>query len=314
MARRWNDLLMEDHQVTEKVIAAMESALASPKGPSRELTASVLDYFSSYVDRCHNQKEEQHLFPLIQSRGVPREGGPLGVMLQEHERAKQLLAQLTPLARAYAAGDLRALAGLRTVFGEYGTLLKDHFWKENDILYPMALRVMSDADGDKVIAGITALEDSLGKGTRDRYYALAAQIAEAGSVKDLSHGVDRDVLAAMLNALPVEISLIDADDTVRYFSHENHDKIFARSRSAIGTKVQNCHPQKSLHLVNQIIADFRAGKRDVAEFWIDLGPRKVHIRYFPVRSAAGEYLGTMEVVQDIAPLQKLTGQKRLLDG
>jgi DUF438 domain-containing protein len=314
MTRRWNDLLMEDHQTTEKVIAAMENALASPKGPSRELAASVLDYFTVYVDRCHNQKEEQHLFPLIESRGVPRNGGPLGVMLQEHARAKELLAELTPLAKSYAGGDVRALTGLRKVFGEYGTLLKDHFWKENDILYPMALRVLSEADGAKIVAGITALEESLGKGTHERYYALAAEIADAGAVKDLSHGVERDVLAAMLNALPVEISLIDADDTVRYFSHENHDKIFARSRSAIGTKVQNCHPQKSLHMVNEIIADFRAGKRAVAEFWLDLGPKKVHVRYFPVRSPTGTYLGTMEVVQDVTPIQKLSGQKRLLDG
>ena len=66
-------------------------------------------------------------------------------------------------------------------------------------------------------------------------------------------------------------------------------------------------------MVNAIIADFRAGKREVAEFWLDLGPKKVHVRYFPVRSPAGEYLGTMEVVQDITPIQKITGQKRLLD-
>ena len=109
------------------------------------------------------------------------------------------------------------------------------------------------------------------------------------------------------------LSFVDADDRVRYFSHENGDKIFARTRGAIGTPVQNCHPRASLDKVTQILADFKAGRRQVAEFWIDLGPRKVHIRYFPVRDAGGRYLGCLEVVQDIAPIQKLDGQKRLLD-
>jgi len=165
-----------------------------------------------------------------------------------------------------------------------------------------------------VVDGIVALEASIGPGTRERYLRVADELAKSASLEDLSFGLDRDVLAAMLNALPVELSFIDADDTVRYFSHEKHDKIFARSRSAIGTKVQSCHPQKSLHMVNAILADFRAGKRNPAEFWIDLGGKKIHIRYFPVRNEAGAYLGCMEVVQDVTAIQKLTGQKRLLDG
>ena len=104
---------------------------------------------------------------------------------------------------------------------------------------------------------------------------------------------------------------VDADDTVRYFSHENLPKIFPRTRGAIGMQVQNCHPQKSVHLVNEILADFKAGKREVAEFWIDAGDKKVHIRYWPVRGADGEYLGCLETVQDIADIQKLKGEKRL---
>ena len=124
-----------------------------------------------------------------------------------------------------------------------------------------------------------------------KYYALADRIISAGGVEDLSFGVERDVLAAMLNSLPVELSFVDKDDKVRYFSHENGEKIFPRTRGAIGTAVQNCHPQKSVHLVNQILADFKAGRRKVAEFWIEMGGRFVHIRYFPVRNPKGEYLG-----------------------
>ena len=77
-------------------------------------------------------------------------------------------------------------------------------------------------------------------------------------------------------------------------------------------KVQQCHPEKSVHLVNQILADFKAGTRDVAEFWIDFMDMKVHIRYWPVRSPRGEYLGCLETVQDVTPIQALSDERRLL--
>jgi DUF438 domain-containing protein len=264
------------------------------------------------VDGCHNKKEETQLFPLIERRGVPRAGGPLGVMLAEHDQSRTILPRLLDAGRRFLAGDRSGLAELRQVFLEYSSLLKNHFWKENDILYPMARRVLDEADTAAIVAGIEQVEAAIGPDTRAKYYALAERIIGAGGVEDLSYGVERDALAAILNTLPVELSFVDKDDKVRYFSHENGQKIFPRTRGAIGTAVQNCHPQKSVHLVNQILADFKAGRRNVAEFWIEMGERKVHIRYFPVRNPAGEYLGTLEVVQDIAPIQRLTGERRLL--
>ena len=110
-----------------------------------------------------------------------------------------------------------------------------------------------------MVAGIEAVEAAAGAGVRQRYYALAEEIVAATGLEDLSRGLDPDVLAAILNTLPVELSFVDAQDTVRYFSHENQDKIFPRTRSAIGMKVQNCHPPKSLHMVEAILADFKAG-------------------------------------------------------
>ncbi len=313
MSQTWSELLMTDHETTEKVFEAVERALAAPGGPSPALLKDALEYFKGYVDGCHNRKEENHLFPLIEQRGVPRGGGPLGVMLMEHDQSRDTLPRLLEVGGRYLAGDREALDDFKIAFSEYSSLLKNHFWKENDILYPMARRVMTDADARAVIKGIEETEAAVGPDTRAKYYALAERIVTAGGVEDLSYGVERDVLAAILNALPVELSFVDKDDTVRYFSHENGDKIFPRTRGAIGMEVQNCHPEKSVHLVNRILEDFKAGSRKVAEFWIAMGGRKVHIRYFPVRSPKGEYLGTLEVVQDIAPIQALAGERRLLD-
>ena len=311
MDETWTDLLMADHEQTEKVIDALEKVWREG-APEPALVKKAVRYFSEFADACHNQKEEQHLFPRLTAAGMPSHGGPLGVMLMEHERSKQLLGEFCDLGDRVVAGDSAAGGEMVNVFLEYGALLKNHYWKENDILYPMARRALGADDAAANVAGIVAIEDSLGADTRARFQALAREMTQ-GTLEDLSAPLDKSVIAAMLNTLPVELSFVDADDCVRYFSHENHAKIFPRSRGVIGLKVQNCHPQKSLHMVERILADFRAGVRDAAEFWIDMGPRKIHIRYFPVRGAQGEYLGCMETVQDITQIQQLTGQKRLLE-
>ena len=121
-----------------------------------------------------------------------------------------------------------------------------------------------------------------------------------------------ETLEAIFDALPVEVSFIDDSDAVRYYS-KGDERIFRRTPAVIGMKVQNCHPPKSLHKVEQVISDLKSGKRNVAEFWIDLKGRKIYIRYFAVRDKAGKYLGTLEVTQDITEIQKLTGEKRLVD-
>jgi uncharacterized protein len=309
----WHELLMRDHEVTERVFVAFGNALAQEDGPGIRAVRLARAYFAEYVDGCHNKKEELHLFPLIEQRGIPRGGGPLAVMLNEHEQSRQLLAQLLPIMEAYENGDKSVLEPLRKAFADYSTLLKQHFWKENDILYPMARKVMSENDAASVVQGIEAVEASLGDGTRAKYYDIAAQLEVHGGIDPLSKSLNPDVLAAVLDSLPVELSFVDENDVVRYFSHEHYTKIFPRTRGVIGNTVQNCHPQKSVHLVNQILQDFKAGKRDLAEFWIDMGERKIHIQYVPVRGADGAYLGCLETVQDITHIQSLTGQKRLLD-
>ena len=121
-----------------------------------------------------------------------------------------------------------------------------------------------------------------------------------------------ETIEAIFDALPVDISFVDKDDTVCYYSRHD-DRIFRRTPAIIGLKVQNCHPQQSIDKVNEVVADLKSGKRKFAEFWIDLKGQKVYIRYFPVRDKAGNYLGVVEVSQDITDIQKIKGQKRLLD-
>jgi len=124
--------------------------------------------------------------------------------------------------------------------------------------------------------------------------------------------LSRDEVKAILDTLPIEITFVDDEDTIKYFNKFDK-RIFARSRSIIGSKVQQCHPQKIVHVVNKILDSFRNGKKDVAEFWIKSGDRLIYIRYFAVRDKDGKYLGTMEAAQDITEIKKIEGEKRLLD-
>ena len=124
--------------------------------------------------------------------------------------------------------------------------------------------------------------------------------------------LNEEQLAGIFEALPVEVSFVDENDSVRFWN-KHETRIFKRPVSVVGKSVQNCHPKHSVDKVNQLLSDFKGGKRDSAEFWIDLKGRKIYIRYFAVRDKTGRYLGTLEVTQDITDVKKIEGEKRLLD-
>ena len=123
--------------------------------------------------------------------------------------------------------------------------------------------------------------------------------------------LNKEQLAGILEAIPIEISFVDENDLVKFWN-KHETRIFKRPVSVVGKSVQNCHPKHSVDKVNQILSDFKSGKGSSAEFWINVGERKVYIRYFAVRDEAGKYLGTLEATQDISEIKKIEGEKRLL--
>jgi PAS domain S-box-containing protein len=124
--------------------------------------------------------------------------------------------------------------------------------------------------------------------------------------------LSQEQLLGILETIPVDISFVDENDLVRFWN-KHETRVFKRPRGVLGKSVQKCHPAHSVDKVNQILSDFKSGKRDSAEFWIDLKGMKVYIRYFAVRDKNGRYLGTLEVGQDITGIKKIEGEKRLLD-
>ena len=140
-------------------------------------------------------------------------------------------------------------------------------------------------------------------------------------IEDSAHPIDvvlptgvlrLDQLRAVFAALPVNITFVDAEDRVRFFS-EGQQRIFPRSRAILGRLVQHCHQPESIPVVERILTDFRSGRQTVAEFWIDSKGRFAHIRYFALRDEQGGYLGTLEVSQDLTRERALQGERRLLE-
>jgi PAS domain S-box-containing protein len=132
-----------------------------------------------------------------------------------------------------------------------------------------------------------------------------------GLLQSETGSLSKEELEALLDSLPVDVTFVDKNDSVKYFN-KAEKRIFVRTKSVIGRKVQQCHPQKSIDVVNRIVEALKTGKKDVAEFWINMNNRLIHIRYFAVRDKDGKYLGTMEVTQDITDIKKIEGERRLL--
>lgn len=132
-----------------------------------------------------------------------------------------------------------------------------------------------------------------------------------GLLQSETGSLSKEELEALLDSLPVDVTFVDKNDSVKYFN-KAEKRIFVRTKSVIGRKVQQCHPQKSIDVVNRIVEALKTGKKDVAEFWINMNNRLIHIRYFAVRDKDAKYLGTMEVTQDITDIKKIEGERRLL--
>lgn len=256
------------------------------------------------------------MFPLMQERGIPTTGGPIGVMLQEHQMERALLTEMAAKAHAVAGFSTADQQDFKNKGLDYLQIRAEHIWKENDVLYPMARQVMVETDNGRLLTAFEKLDhETYGEKAHDLYLNMVEEV-EAGSGvagKRLISNLSYEQLDAIMEAMPFEVTFVDAADTVAYFNRLDREKLFPRTRSVIGRKVQKCHPPKSVNMVEQIVEGFKNKTRDHAEFWIDFRGDKVLIRYFPVYGQEGEYMGVLEVTQAVGAIMKLQGEKRLLD-
>lgn len=305
LSEELNSLAAKVRQGEEK------SRIADEVRQTKRIAEDMLDAEKHYL------REENVLFPLLEKHGIKE---PPAVMWTEHNQIRKEKKDLHGLLNQFDSMAFKDFSGqLGEAARSLANSLSSHFYKENNILFPAALKVVTaeewaDArrDFDEIgyccftpkdlVAGPKAVEE----------VKVEAVMGSHGLLQFETGSLSKEELEGVLNTLPVDITFVDKEDAVKYFS-KGEERIFVRTKAVIGRKVQQCHPQKSVHIVNKIVEAFKTGKKNVAEFWIQLGDRLVHIRYFAVRDKDGRYMGTMEVTQDITDIKKIEGERRLLD-
>jgi hypothetical protein len=314
------DTFRRENEALRRPIDEMKAAIAEARGrPEGDRFQEIVDRMrQAYNDLTdidkHYLRKENLLFSRLERHGIV---GPSKVMWAKHDEARQLLKRV---GRILSQEDLTADEIIQLCDTTAEPALEEvegMIFKEENILFPMALDTLTDQDWDEVWRdspqyGWCLVEPREGyRPSEPASPLLAAEVSAEQSLQFPTGNLTLDQLKAVFATLPVDLTFIDAEDRVRYFS-EGPERIFMRSKAILGRKVQNCHPPGSVHVVDKILSDFRSGQQDVAEFWINFRGKFVHIRYFAVRDADGEYLGTLEVTQDLTPLRALEGERRLL--
>ncbi|SIO26359.1 DUF438 domain-containing protein [Halodesulfovibrio marinisediminis] len=259
----------------------------------------------SHIIRHYERKENQ-LFPIMERQGLT---APPQVMWELHDDIRALLKK----ARKELADDDDSQKTINTV-QTFAIAVCDMIHKEENILFPMVFETFTDKDWAEVLMGESEIGYAwITPGTEWQPSEETTEPTEsqAGEISLDRGELEPHVINAILKTLPVDLSFVDANDKVAYFS-QTEERIFPRSAGIIGRDVSKCHPPKSVHVVEKILEAFKAGERDMAEFWLELNGVFIHIRYYAVRDTDGTYLGCLEVSQNVTDIRALTGEQRLL--
>lgn len=309
--RRENAALRESVTAGRNALARLQSSQDDVESSStlKALRVAVNELMD--VDK-HYQRKEHALFSCLERHGIT---GPSKVMWAKDDEVRSALKILNETLRAGIRDEGAAGAMAQSAMKAFAAV-EEMIYKEENILLPMALQTLTENEWAEVWAASPKYGWCLVEPQKEyrppEAFEVAAGVPKDGSVGMPTGNVTVQQLTAVLWALPIDLTFVDSEDRVAFFS-EGPDRIFARSKAIIGRKVQHCHPPSSVDVVDRILADFRSGRQNVAEFWIDFHGKFVHIRYFAVRDEVGSYLGTLEVTQDLAPLRALQGERRLLE-
>lgn len=314
---------LEENRMAGKILKTVNSLIKkiSKGGFDDKMILNFKDEFDRLKEiEKHYTRKENQLFPFLEKKGF---SGPSKVMWGKHDEVRKLLKQTEKIFNDKNRGDLKKIG--KKLSGE----IKGMIFKEEKILFPTAMKKLNQEDWIKIRNGENEIgyawikpgnvwdanltkqltrqdEDQITKKTSKREKTLMdAMHLDEGSLS-------LEQINLILKNLPIDISYVDENDNVRYYSAID-DPIFPRSPGVIGRAVQNCHPPKSVHIVNKILESFKRKEKKSAEFWTTIKERFIHIRYFALYDKNGNYKGVIEVSQDITDIRALQGEKRLLD-
>ena len=311
------DTFSKENDELEKVIKKLESRFKKvddlKKDEIEDWMLEVKGFLNTLMDvEKHYQRKENLLFPYLEKYGIT---GPPTVMWGKHDEIRE---QLDACFEALNASGEITKDELKTtvdlVFKPAVAGVADMILKEENILFPMSMDKLMisewyDISQQELEYGYCIYDP------QDKWEPEGVEKEEPrdqdGQVQLPSGRFTLEELEAILNTLPVDMTFVDKNDKVKYFS-QGEERVFARSRAILNRDVRMCHPPSSVNIVDRIVEDFKSGKEDRAPFWIQLHGKFIHIEYFALRNEKGEYLGTLEVSQNLTKKRELEGEQRLL--
>ena len=300
--------------VTARIMQLSERCEALPAEQISERVLQLRALFNELGDLDkHYRRKENLVFPYLEQRGIT---GPPTVMWGKHDEIRGILksARESLAAAAGAAPDELATIATRQLVPA-ARVVDDMIMKEDQILLPMCMDTLTELEWYEVHRQTPeigfCLYDPRIEWTPKNIEDMPAAEVQSDAVRMPSGMLSPAELTAILNTVPFDLTFVDADDKVKYFS-QGAERIFDRNRAILGRDVRLCHPPSSVNIVDRIIEDFRSGKEDRAPFWIQMRGMFIHIEYFAVRDAQGRYLGTLEVSQNLTDKRALEGEQRLL--
>ncbi|AHF05973.1 DUF438 domain-containing protein [Desulfitobacterium metallireducens] len=291
----------------------------SSSNNSENMNRLMKEAFSSLgeIDK-HYSRKENLLFPLMEKHGIT---APPKVMWGVDDEIRDAIKEI----RKFLENDVSSLELVAEKGRAVAERVPEMIFKEENILFPMILESFSEEEWVEIAEASDEIgyclikpqgiwkpvQVKLEKQKAEKEKNKGEGFMKSGQVEFDAGQLSTEEINALLNTLPIDITFVDKNDTVKYFT-QGKERIFARAKTILGRKVENCHPPASVHIVEKIVEDLKSGKKDNEDFWLKLGDKFVYIRYFAVRNAKGEFLGVMEVTQDIKPIQEITGEKRLM--
>ncbi len=313
------DTFIHENKELSKVIRKLKELY--PKAQELQSSQDVSEYFLQLkahfnslmdVDK-HYRKKENLLFPYLEKHGIT---GPPKVMWGKHDETRAFLkTALEALDAKDGIAPEQAQAIVETTLQAASNAVAGMIMKEEEILLPMSMDVLREIEWYEIYQQTPEIgfclydpKDEWKPGGVEKEVAVAV---DENLIQLSSGSFTLNELTAILNTLPIDITFVDKNDRVRYFSQGSH-RIFDRNRAILQRDVRLCHPPASAHIVDQILEDFKSGKENTAPFWIQTKENFIHIEYFALRDEAGNYLGTLEVSQDLTAKRALEGEQRLL--
>ncbi|WP_444642346.1 DUF438 domain-containing protein [Caproiciproducens sp. R1] len=297
--------MKRENEAIEKLIAEIRKVIDQSSG-EKDVETSLSRL--AEID-CHYLKKENLLFPYMEQYGITAPPKVMwGVDDEIRTQLKEINVRLKTTDVSHLKGQIEELLAK----------ISEMIFKEESIMLPMLLenltqdewKHIADESGELGYCFIDHVPEWSPVVRKEQ--KIVRQEETSPGVITLPTGVLKtEELVRMLDTLPIDITFVDKDDTVKYFS-QGDERIFPRTKAIIGRKVSNCHPPASVHIVEKLVEDFKTGRKESEDFWIDMGERYILIRYFAVRSEKGKYLGVLEVTQNIKPIQKIKGEKRLV--